>query len=213
MYALDPPFELGTTLAGKDSNGNLINRDKLGMAFDFYTVPVNAQRGNKAAPGAGKRIRCIALRNTSGGVLLGKRLALVSKTAGYAGVHEVTGYSFVLASKPVIPIDPFLPATGVADDDIFGGVIGGPVELLTPTAGGDFGSAIAVGDPLIAAVGASTTSTNAGRIAKIQLSGATDAAGAVTQIPGIIGRSLGVAATTDTNIALLVEVGLGHWFG
>ena len=59
MYPLDPPFELGATLSGKDSDGNLINREKLGMMWDFYTVPVNAQRGKKAFPGGGKRIRCV----------------------------------------------------------------------------------------------------------------------------------------------------------
>jgi hypothetical protein len=212
MYPLDPPFELGATLSGKDSDGNLINREKLGMMWDFYTVPVNAQRGKKAFPGGGKRIRCVALRNVSGVTLLGKRLGLVSKTSGYAGVQEVDGYSATLAVKPVVAIDPFLPATGVADDDIFWGIIGGPVELLTPTSGGDFGSNIAIGDALIAAVGAGITNVAAGRVAKIQLSGATDATGAVAQIPGIFGRALQAAATTATDTAILVEMHC-PWFG
>lgn len=212
MYVLDPPMGLGETLSGKDSEGNLINGDKLGMKCDFYTIPTNAQRGNKTFPAAGHPIRAVLLRNTSGITLLGKRLGLLDANAGYAGLWNVDGYVVTLHKSPCVLIDPFLASTGVEDDAIFWGIIGGPVLVLTPMAGADFGSAISVGDMLVAATGSTSGATTSGRVAKIQLANATDAAGAAAGANAVWARALSAATTGQTNESLLVEV-TNRWFG
>ena len=210
MQREDPPFKLGETLNGKDSAGSLINYDKLGIVHQFYSVPASSLRGGKTPPAFGHAVRAIALRNTAGIALLGKRLGLVSVAAGYVGVSEVNGYSVTLNAGPVVLIDPWLASAGVADDDIFWGIIGGPALLRTASVGADFNGNISVGAELVAATGSTSGDTAGGRVSNIAIAAATDA---LTAARRVVCRALSARTTAETNSDLLVEMMAARWFG
>jgi hypothetical protein len=213
MQREDPPFKLGETLNGKDSAGNLINYDKLGIVHQFYSVPASSLRGGKTPPAFGHAVRAIALRNTAGFALLAKRMGLVSVVAGYVGVSEIVGYSVTLNAGPVVLIDPWLASAGVPDDDIFWGIIGGPALTRTPSVGADFNGNIAVGSTLVAATGSTSGDTAGGRVSNLKIASATDADGAMRAANAALCRALSARTTGETNADLLVEMMAARWFG
>jgi hypothetical protein len=199
-----PPFKLGETLKGKDADGNLINNAWLGVVCEFV-VPntANSVRGQKS-PMTGRTIKAVAVRNESGGALQGKRLGKFKQSAGYAMLESIDGYARLENDKHIAIIDPFLPAAGVADDDIFWAVIEGPV-LVTTALAGDAGNAIAVGDLLVAATAATSGAASAGRVQAFALANATDAAGAAALATGLIGTALSARTTANTGMDLLIN--------
>jgi len=207
-----PPFRLGDTLAGTDADGNLINTEVLGKVYSFpcySSVPTGPkQPAQKRTEGA---LYVVALRNTSGVTLYGKRLAaLDTSTGGKAGLTAVTGYSNTLAQANVVFIDEFIATTGVAANDIFWGVIKGPVIVSTSAVGTDFNGDIAIGAPLVAATsGATTASTTAGRISNVTLwAGATTAAQATqnhSMATNIVAVAMSAKTTANTNADILVN--------
>lgn len=206
MQYVIPPFELGETFAGKDDAGTLINLSWLGQIFEF---PANQQgvsqiRGSKKRS-SGRQIRAVALRNESGIALLPKRLARLVRTAGYSNVEAVDGYSAVLAEKGIVFIDEFLPAAGVADDDIFWGIISGPTTVLTSFVNTDFNGDIAVGAELVAATGATTQDTDAGKVSNVTLPGDTAGTQAFQMAHRVVGVALSARTTDNTNADLLIN--------
>ncbi len=203
-------MELGETLKGKDADGNLINGDKLGQVFVFPASRVTANlRGNKSRR-TGKPIKAILLRNESGITLYGKRLARLTPTAGYSLCESVNGYAAgATAVRNVVGIDEFLPAGGVADDDIFWGIFGGPFTCLVPATGAGMNGDIAVGAHLVAGTGTTTQSvTQSGRVSNITLPGTTGATDAVNMAAGIVGRALSARTTQETTagVDLLIDL-------
>ena len=204
MLVNNQPFELGETLAGTDADGNLINADKLGLVYEFPASDLSGTTPKKRR--TGKPIKAIALRNLSGARLYGKRIARCNKTAGYALVQSVDGYSTVLNDGPAVIIDEFIATVGVAANDIFWGIVSGPVTVLTPLAGATFNATgIAVGDNLVAATGSTTGATSSGRIAGHALANATDAAGAFAGAANRIGHALSARTSGETNSDLLID--------
>ncbi len=209
-YGGNPPMELGEVLAGKDSDGNLINDQWLGQVFVFPASRVSANlRGGKNRR-TGKPIKAILLRNESGITLYGKRLARLTPTAGYSLCESVNGYAAgSLACRNVVGIDEFLPSAGVADDAIFWGIIGGPFTVLVPATGAGMNGDIAVGNHLVAGTGTTTQSvTQSGRVSNITLPGTTGATDAVNMAAGIVGRALSARTTGETTAGtdLLVDL-------
>lgn len=177
MIYMDPPMGLGATLKGTDPQDStrLINSDRLGQVF--YHA---AKRADTQVPGAnktrrsGKGVLAVLLRNEAGFALLGKRVALCKATAGYSLVTAVDGYAAgAIASPNCVIVDEFLPSTGCPDDDIFWGVIGGPVHVLLPLVGADMASGFAVGDPVVASTGTTTGVTTSGRVGNVSFTAAT----------------------------------------
>jgi hypothetical protein len=206
-FTFDAPMQLGQTLSGKDSDGNLIHTDKLGLIYEFPTFLASGDnRGQKYRPGGGRHIQAVLLRNTAGYVLLPGRLGLLDTTAGYGGVQNVIGYTAALAAFGVVVIDPFLGSETVADDDIFWGIIGGPVLCKTPIADTAFNGDIAVGAKLIAVTGTTTGATTSGRVGNASLANNTSAQGAFDQSCALVGRALSARTTGNTNADILVEV-------
>lgn len=153
-----PPFGLGETLSGSDSDSNLINQHWLGTIWEFPAQRLGESVvGGKKGRKTGRTIKAIALRNISGQKLYGKRLGALKKAADdsygagdMALTHEVDGYTTDTAQKNFVVIDEFLSSTGVPDDDIFWGILEGPVTVYTQAtqdAAGDFdyGDALAAG--------------------------------------------------------------------
>lgn len=198
------PFDLGETLKGKDSDGNLINSHWLGKEFVY-------QPRNKDAVGVkgnltGRQLRIVALRNTLGAALLGKRAVLMSTAGGYTSVEDVTGYGATHGAARVVAVDPYLDSNGCADDDIFWGIVDGVTTMLTSTVGADFKGDIAVGSPLVCGTGTTTGSTSEGRVSNVTLPGTTGATTALQQALNVIGTALSARTTGETNSDILVHV-------
>ena len=195
-----PPFELGETLDGTDSDDNLINQHVLGTIYEFPAQRLGESViGGKKGRKTGRAVRAIALRNISGATLYGKRLASLKKTAddsygasNMALTHEVDGYTTETAQRNVVIIDEFLDTVGVADDDIFWGIINGPVTVYTQTtedATGNFD----YGYPLAAGTGAAT-------------SGNSTAGGVVGHTCDEAGMLVGIACTSTVSGNTWVEI-------
>ena len=219
----EPPMNLGETLDGKDPDGVLTNESKLGQVHVFAAKPYTATNavGGKQLY-TGKPIVAVLLRNTSGLTLLGKRLGQLDRTAGYAMTKNVDGYSTTLANQGVVLIDPYLPAAGVADDDIFWGIIKGPVPVLMPLVSTDHASTadIAVNDPLVAATGTTTGATTSGRVTKFTMVNATAGNSdvglqAFRHAYACIGRAMSAKTSQETTAAetnvILVDLALRYW--
>lgn len=195
---------LGEALKGTDSEGNLINSDKLGLVVEFKTFSQDVRRrGSPTRPSQGISIYAVLLRNTSGGVLLPKRMALLSATAGYKPLQEAINYASSRGERNCVLVDPWLPSAGVAANDLFWGIIGGPAIVLTPIAGSAFAGDIAVGNHLVATTGTTTGATTSGRLGNVTIANATDAQGAYDAMSSV-GRALSARTTGETNADLLV---------
>jgi hypothetical protein len=216
MYRVlaEPPMDLGETLSGT-LNSSLINTDKLGGIYYFDSKSTR----DGIARVSSKPIGAVLLRNTSGLTLLGKRLGQLDRTAGYTPMHEVAGYSTVLANAGLVLIDPYLPSTGVADDDIFWGVFSGPALCLLPLLSTGHAD-ISVNDPLVGHTGTTTGATTSGRITKVQFiaatSGETGAAlQAFSMAKNVVGRALSARTSQETTAGadILVDFGINIWGG
>lgn len=147
-------------------------------------------------------VRVRIVRNVSGISLLPKRLARFTTTAGAASLTRVDGYGYATADAVVAPIDEFLPAAGVQNNDLFYVVMDGPCLFLTDLAGAA-NNVINVGGVLVALTAASSQATTAGRVAPQDLTGATALLGA--QIQNRLGRALSAKTTANTNADVLVN--------
>ena len=201
------PFNLGETLRGTDDDSNLINAEILGQIHFFYSNVRGAadNRGNKTRR-VGKKIKAIALRNLSGITLYGKRVALLKTAAGYNLITAVDGYCAILGNKNVVIIDEFLSVSGVAANDIFWGILEGPVIVLTPVlTGDDFNGAITAGAQIVGATAVTTQATSSGRVSNITVATA-HATNAFTLATNMIGVALSTRTTGETNnVDLLIN--------
>jgi hypothetical protein len=157
--------------------------------------------GNMNTRRSDRKVYCRLVRNTAGFALLPKRA--VTWESGYWG-KRVDGYARTTAAAVAGVVDPFLPAAGVADDDLFWLVRKGP--CLWKTSLSDYSSDIAEGDWLVALTAATSGATTAGRVGAIDLTGATAVLGG--QIINRVGRAMSAKLTTATNADLLVDLEL-----
>ena len=116
---VDPPFGLGQTLGVTTPNDSLVGisgsygDNWAGCVKEFTDVnPITGQvRSNR-------RKVCIAVRNTSGAALLPKRVVRLAGS-GTALFGAADGYAAVANDPLVGVVDEFLPAAGVASNDVF----------------------------------------------------------------------------------------------
>lgn len=202
MRYVDPPFELGETLTGTDDDGNLINTAWEGAVFahqdiDRTASKVRTGRGRLS----GRQVIAVILRNVSGSAFLGKRLCQLEQDASnprdYLG--RADGYAAVLRQQGIAVIDPDLDSNGVANNDLFWGIVSGPTTILTGNAGTAFNGDIAVAAPIVAATAAGTTTTLAGRVSNI--TGTEDFTDAIN----LVGFALSARTTGETDSDLLIN--------
>lgn len=127
-----PPFCLGETMEGVDENDStkLVNEDHVGKVYIFQDRK-DATSGRQAR-NTGYQVWAICLRNVSGGILLPKRLAVLDQTNADMLLKQVTGYAGN-DERLVVAVDEYLHATnGVADDELFWGIIRGKTTLTSP---------------------------------------------------------------------------------
>lgn len=206
------PFELGTTLKGTDADGNLINSEILGGCFSFSNVTTTSPSGGVRKFHSNEPLIVMALRNRSGVTLYGKRhVTLDLSTAGTAGVTDVKGYCDTLAEGAVL-IDEFIATNGVADKDIFWGVVSGLALTLTPETGAAFNGDIAVNADLVGATAASSTaSTTGGRVSNVTFTNATagnssNGYDGYRMARNLLGTALSARTTGETSADLLMRV-------
>jgi len=177
---VDPPFALGQTL-GVSSTSDGVGWVGAVKQFPDVVPSTGKIRSNRVKT-------CIAVRNTSGVALLPKRVV----TFKSGSISEVDGYSNATDEISAGVVDEHLPASGVANNDVFWITITGPTEVkLGP------GQQAAADTSLVAlTAAASTDSTTAGQ--------AQTAAATYLQA-GYIGRALS-AGTTAQNVLALVNL-------
>ena len=195
---VDPPFALGQTLGVTTVNDSLVGisgsygDNWVGAVKEFTDVnPITGKvRSNR-------RKVCIAVRNTSTVALAPKRV--VRLAAG--SFTLVDGYASTANAEVVGVVDEYLPASGVAVNDVFWVTVGGPTEVSVALSGTD----VAVGDRLGVITAAASTSTTAGRVTPLTLSGASTATVDHTLPVGYIGRACSAGATTGSAVLAIVK--------
>lgn len=195
---VDPPFGLGQTLGVTSVNDSLYGiagtygDNWVGCVKEFTDVnPVTGTvRSNR-------RKVCIAVRNSSTVALAPKRV--VSFKSGSFTVTD--GYANTANSDIVGVVDEYLPASGVAVNDVFWVTVDGPTEVAVALSGTD----VAVGDRLSVITAAASTSTTAGRVTPASLTGASTASVDHTASLGVIARACSAGATTGSAVLAVVK--------
>jgi len=177
---VDPPFALGQTL-GVSSTADGVGWVGVVKQFPDVNPATGKIRSNRVKT-------CIAVRNVSGVTLLPKRV--VSFKSG--SISEVDGYTADTDKVPGGIVDEHIPASGVANNDVFWITVQGPTEVkLGPAA-----EAAAEASLVSLTAAASTHSTTAGQAVT----------GAVTFLRhNYIGRALS-AGTTGQNVLAVVNL-------
>lgn len=199
----NPPFPRGSTWynGGTIDTNNLGGENLEGTIWEFEDLDQSAS-GAKSLR-TNKPVKCMIVRNKSGGALLPKRLVTMKATTGLTYLAQVDGYADTTAEAPTFPVDEWLPAAGVPDNDLFYVVIEGAATVMTPLEA-DANNVFSVGTILVALTAVTSGSTTSGRVRPIDLTGATAVLG--NQIIGRIGRALSAKTTANTNADLLMDV-------
>jgi hypothetical protein len=191
MTMQDPLLKRGTSDAAS------VFSVQAGREFEVEDIDPSNPRNHRT----GHIIRLRLVKNSSGVALLPKYL--VTFKAG-TNRTEVDGYARTTAAdgKSVVPVDEFLPSTGVPNGEYFWVVVHGPAMCYMPASEV---ADITEEDVLVAlTAAASTHSTTAGRVAKQDLTGATAVLG--NQVNGAFGRALSAKSSSSTNSNILVFV-------
>lgn len=208
----NPPFGRGDTFY----NGATINSSDLGglnhEGKEWWFEDVNITQGTVGAHTlrTNRLVRCRCVRNVSGAALLPSRLVSFQASGINYGAR-VDGYADVTAQRGY-PVDEWLPAAGVPNNDLFWIVIEGPALCLTPLVNTDFNGTVAEGQVMVALTAATSGATTAGRVACQNITGssaATDYSFLLNQAENYVGRALSAMSTGNTAATILVEV--GHW--
>jgi hypothetical protein len=195
----DPPFGLGQTLGVIGVNDSLYGAtgtygdNWIGVVKEFADVnPITGVvRSNR-------RKVCVAVRNKTGAAVLPKRVVRLAGS-GTKLFGEVDGYAATANEELVGVVDEFLPASGVAADDVFWVTIEGPTEVAVALSGTD----VAVRDRLSVVAAATSGATSAGRVTVSPLSASTAAAN--NNGRGVIGFAASAGATTGSAVLALVR--------
>lgn len=203
MHFANLPFPVGSTagITSASDGTDIEGREYYVGDFD-YSGAVEILRSNRV-----RKLRVVRNAVTIGsggdvttGNLRPKRL-VTFKSGTYRA--QVDGYARTTAVGGAVPVDEWLPAAGVAPNDLFYVVIEGPAVVLTDIAAAA-GNLISVGDNIVSLTAATSGATTAGRVATADFTGATALLAA--QITNTIGRALSAATTNSTNSSLLIDV-------
>lgn len=173
----DPWFGRGQTLGVTDPSqgGAVTGSQKVFTDYDPRTNNAGVFLSNRL-------VNCIAVRNTSGAAMLPGQVVKFKKTAI---LTEVDGPAASTADAPFGIVDEYLPATGVANGDVFWLVVSGPVAIKTaatlsagsPVTVGAGGEAVA--GTTANAIGVVITAAANGRVRSLVNAGAGHSAAAV----------------------------------
>lgn len=204
----NPPMARGVAAYEGDTidTGDLRFADILGKEWVFEDIDPT----NPTVRRTSRYVRCRLVRNTSAIALLPKRTVRFELTAGDAYGANVDGYTTTTGERGY-PLDEYLPAAGLAVNDVGWIVVEGPAIVVTALANGE-GNSIAVGDPIMALTAATSGATTAGRasmqfILGAATSGNTDYITQFNEFRNYFGRALSARTTNETDLDVLVEIG------
>lgn len=167
---VDPPFALGQTLGVSSTSDGT---GWVGAVKEF--TDINPTTG---VIRSNRRKVCVAVRNTSGAALLPKKLVTFSGIGSADGQNTVAGNEFVGV------VDEFLPAAGVAANDVFWVTIEGPTEVVAD-------AAVTAGNAVACDTAATAGAATAGRV--------------VATTTNAIGRAISAAAAAGDAILAVVD--------
>lgn len=129
VISADPWFGRGTTLMSgtnpdPTAGGAFTGSQKVFLDSDPRTNSGGVVLSNRL-------VTCIAVRNTSGGPLLAGTVVKFKKAAI---LDEVDGPAADATAVPIGVVDEYLPARGVANNDVFWLVVSGPTAITTAAA-------------------------------------------------------------------------------
>lgn len=187
-----PPFGRGETFFGTGGTPNANDGANLeGKTWVFEDLDFT-QAGAKPAR-SNRDVTCMVVRNKTGSALLPKLIAKMKVDgSGKEFLGQVNGYATTVGDKG-FPIDEFLPAAGVADNDLFWVVVAGPATVTSAASGT---TTVAVAGYVIPATGGKVVAQDTTVIL---------APGIYNQIQGAIGRAITAVAAINTDF--LIDVG------
>jgi len=125
---------LGDTITGTNDAGDLINLELLGREYTFPITEEVAGAFNISKRTVGRRITARIMRNETGAVLFPGEVVEVDLASGFAGLGKTISLSGA-GDRCCLVVDPAVNATtGVADDDLFYAIVGGPCQVKQPAA-------------------------------------------------------------------------------
>lgn len=166
--------------------------------LDYSASSVGAKRAKRS----NRVVECILVRNAATIPLLPKRL--VKWKSGSRG-KQVDGYCTTDWAEAAGVVDEWLPAAGVAINDLFWIVRKGPTLCLTDLAGGAL-NVIAVDDVMLALTAATSQATTAGRVQPFVAT--SNLTNAIVMAFNKLGRAMSAKTTANTNAGVLVDMEL-----
>jgi hypothetical protein len=204
------PFERGSTYFGGGtpvSTAGDASYDFEGREYEVDDI-IYTPGPTKGTLRSREKVILRIVRNTAGSALLPKRL--VSFENGTFWGRRVNGYTTTTAAHGY-PVDEYLPAAGVADDDLFYIVVSGPATVLSDLATAD-SNKFTYGADILALTAATSGATTAGRarvldtLAQIT-SQATNLATVRDSIRNVIGKAMTTqGATSHTAVDILARI-------
>lgn len=186
-FVNDPPFGLGQTLgvSSTDDGTGWVGTVKQFPDVDPTTGQVRSNRMKT----------CIAVRNTSGVTLYGKRLVQFA-TGSFAAVDQYARETNFNGAVPAGVTDEHLSSSGVAANDVFWVTVLGPTEV-------NCGGVVSAGSKLTAATAAAGGATDASTGGKAVTATATVA----SNDGGLVAYAVSSAATTGDDALVFVTLG------
>lgn len=183
------PFERGSThFGGQTPTDDAASSAWEGREFEVDDI-IYTPGATKGTWRSQEKVVLRIVRNVSGGVLYPKRL--VQWKVGYEG-KRVDSYARIRAQAGIVPVDEYLPSTGVANNDLFYVVVSGPAVCMTP------GVTLAGANPVQGAVVISQTDSAAN--------------GTTTNATSSAGRFVAYTASIITGDQTTYDA-VNNWFG
>jgi hypothetical protein len=161
----DPGFGRGQTLGVDATQGDSVK----GTQKTFLDSDPRTNNAGKFL--SNRPVTCLAMRNTSGGVIQG------GTAVSFSGTDIIGSFSAAAADSTGLVgiVDEYLPASGVKANDICWVVVSGPVAIATS-------ATVAPGDALTVTAGEATASLAAADIVGYAIS--ADSGGKVRTLVG-----------------------------
>lgn len=194
------PFPIGSTMG---VSGASDQAHWEGMEFEVECRDYSQNPAPAFATLIGARLRLRIVRNVSPGTfkILPSALCTFKTGSGEYG-GQVDGQVNATAAE-CYPADMFLPAAGVAVNDLFYIVVDGPTKILNDLAAGA-NNLLPAGTVVVGLTAVTSEATTSGRLAPQDLTGATALLGA--QIQNAIGVVITGLTTNQTNTGCWVYV-------
>lgn len=168
-----------------------------GQTQEFRDLPANTA-GQAEGVRSGMTVKARFVRNVANIALLPKRV--VKFASGYYG-RRVDGYCRLDHEEVAGVVDPYLPTSGVPDDDLFWMICGGPCLIKMPLSNV---ADVAQGAIMTALTAATSQATTAGRVQP--LAGTSNQTNIGSGVANMIGRAMSAVSSTSTLGEVLVDV-------